>query len=133
METNYNNKLNEYINYFPGKMFLFEVTKCCNYSTFVFMYKDETLSDLYKRVSYHFECKDVMSLYIINDANERITVPISALTKIKDYIISNTSGISKNMKPIYPLPLPVVYRIYINDGHCHDFCNNNNNNITMQI
>jgi hypothetical protein len=130
MDTNYTNKLNEFINQYPGKMILFEVTKCCNYSTFVFMYKDEMLSDLYNRVAHHFESDDIVSLYIISDNGERIKIPFSPLTKIKDYIITNTAVNSRNMKPVYSLPAPVVYRIYINDGHNHNCCNDN---ITMQI
>ena len=114
--TQYNDKLNTYINEISSKMFIFEVTKCCEYSTFVMMSKEENLSDLYNRVSIHFQSTHLEHLYIIRDDNgEREQIPITQLVNIKDYIL-NRQNI---MKPIYPVPDPVVYRIYIQDRtHC---------------
>ena len=148
--SDFHKKLNEYIIESPGRMYIFEVTKLCGYSTFVFMYKDETLLDLYNRISHHFGCQDIKGLYIdshlhkkstnnntrINDSNNNsknnnkaccctdkdnlISVPFSSLTSVKDFIFNNTAKEPRNLAPIYPLPLPVVYRIYLDDGHCHD-------------
>lgn len=142
--SDFHKKLNEYIIESPGRMYIFEVTKLCGYSTFVFMYKDETLLDLYNRISHHFGCQDIKGLYIdshlhkksrtnnnSNDKNNNnssccinkdklISVPFSSLTSVKDFIFNNTAKEPRNLAPIYPLPLPVVYRIYLDDGHCHD-------------
>lgn len=114
--TQYNDKLNEYINEIPSRMFIFEVTKCCQYSTLVLMYKEETLVDLYERVSIHFHSNHLDNLFIIRDDNgEQEQIPIAKLVNIKDYILSHQNI----MKPIYALPNPVVYRIYISDkNHC---------------
>ena len=147
MDTNSNDfykRFNEYNTELPGRMYIFEVTKLCGYSTFVFMYKDETLLDLYNRISHHFGCQDIKGLYIdshlhkksrtnnnSNDKNNNnssccinkdklISVPFSSLTSVKDFIFNNTAKEPRNLAPIYPLPLPVVYRIYLDDGHCHD-------------
>jgi hypothetical protein len=120
------------------------------------MYRDETLLDLYNRVSHHFGSKDIKGLYIdshlhkntntntnininINDAsfneiNNEINndnnncckktanmnrIPVSSLTTVSQFIFDNTAKKPRNLEPVYKLPFPVVYRIYLDDGHCH--------------
>ena len=113
----YNEKLNEYMKDLPGKMFTFEVTKCCDYSTFVFMYKDETTIDLYNRVSHHFGSHNIRKLFYRTPDGEDISIPISGLVTIRKFINDN---ICNKMIPVYDLPHPVVYRIYLDDGHIHN-------------
>lgn len=149
----FHGKLNEYIIEAPGRMYIFEITKLCGYSTFVFLYKDETLLDLYNRVSHHFGCKDIKGLYIDNnifknlnenidenkneniddDKNKNknsntncckktdnlIPVPLSSLTTVKEFVFNNTAKEPRNLEPIYKIPFPVVYRVYLDDEHCH--------------
>jgi len=135
----FHGKLNEYIIEAPGRMYIFEITKLCGYSTFIFMYKDETILDLFNRVSHHFGCRDIKGLYIdrclnINYSNQSqrhnhdchhtkleqlIPIPFSAMTTIREFVFNNTAKDPRNMEPIYSLPFPVVYRIYFDDGHCH--------------
>ena len=150
----FHKKLNEYLIESPGRMYIFEITKFCGYSTFIFMYKDETMLDLYNRISHHFSCNDIKGLYIDNhlntnkgnanegntngtnanetnvctenncctccaDKSKYIQVPISSLKSVRDFVFSNTAIQPRNLEPIYALPLPVVYRIYLDDGHCH--------------
>ena len=140
----FHGKLNEYIIEAPGRMYIFEITKLCGYSTFIFMYKDETMLDLFNRVSHHFGCKNIQGLYIdsyldknsnSNDDNKNnsnnnnnnnhistkvdklIPVPISSLVTVREFVFNNTAKDPRNMDPIYALPFPVVYRIYLDDGH----------------
>lgn len=152
----FHGKLNEYIIEAPGRMYIFEISKLCGYSTFVFMYKDETMLDLYNRVSHHFGCKDIKGLYIDNnifknlneniDENKNdnlnssssnssnssnsssncckqtdnlIPVPRSSATTVKEFVFNNTAKEPRNLEPIYKIPFPVVYRVYLDDGHCH--------------
>ena len=149
----FHGKLNEYIIEAPGRMYIFEISKLCGYSTFVFMYKDETMLDLYNRVSHHFGCKDIKGLYIDNnifknlneniDENKNdnsnstsssssnsssncckqtdnlIPVPVSSLTTVKEFVFNNTAKEPRNLEPVYKIPFPVVYRVYLDDGHCH--------------
>ena len=82
--SDFHKKLNEYIIESPGRMYIFEVTKLCGYSTFVFMYKDETLLDLYNRISHHFGCQDIKGLYIDSHLHKKSTTRISNNTRIKD-------------------------------------------------
>ena len=101
------------------------------------MYKDETILDLFNRVSHHFGCRDIKGLYIdsclnINYSSQRhnhdchhtkleqlIPIPFSGMTTIREFVFNNTAREPRNMEPIYSLPFPVVYRIYFDDGHCH--------------
>ena len=153
VESNtYYKKVNEYLNEIPGRLYVFEITKFCGYSTLIFMYKDETMLDLWNRVSHHFSCHDIKGLYIdsclnntncsssVNDSSSAnntvcndntkcsccsvktgkyIPVPMSSLKKVREFVYENISAESRNLVPIYPIPIPVVYRIYLDDGHCH--------------
>lgn len=117
METDLQEKYDEHLGnlmkQLPNTKYIFEITKCCNYSTFVLVNKRATLLDLYKEVSIWFECKTVKELYIVSNS-EKHTIPITEMVQLKDYIYS------QNMKPIYPVPNKVVYRIYLDDGHTHE-------------
>jgi len=142
----FHGKLNEYIIETPGRMYIFEITKLCGYSTFIFMYKDEKIFDLFNRVSHHFGCNHIKGLYIDSSLNKNnnnntsddlnqnkphnhncnhkkidqlIPIPFSSMTTIREFIFNNTAKEPRNMEPIYGLPYPVVYRIYFDDGHCH--------------
>ena len=144
--NDFHKKLNEYIIESPGRMYTFEITKFCGYSTFIFMYKEETMLDLYNRISHHFGCHDIKGLYIDSYLNKDkkdnskstvvckddkkcsccadktgkyIPVPISSIKRVRDFVFENTAKEPRNMEPVYPIPLPVVYKIYLDDGHCH--------------
>jgi len=115
----YHDKLNEHITEMHSRMFTFEVTKYCGYSTFIFMYKDETLIDLYNRVSHHFGLMDIKKLFIKipNYDDDDITVPITGLKTIRSFINDQICCNPVKMVPLYNLPAPVVYRIYLDDGY----------------
>lgn len=117
LSIKYNQLWSDFTNHLPNSNYIFEVTKCCNYSTFVLCSKKGTLIDLYSAVSRHFECPDIKQLYILNvTTNEKITIPVTDNKKIREFIINNVAL----FKPIYPVPHPVVYRIYLDDGHVHE-------------
>jgi hypothetical protein len=120
---NFNDKLNDYIhNYVRNNMYVIELTKCCGYGTFTTIYKDETLIELYKRASIHFGTNEIKSLYIITPLNEKIMVPISSLITFRQFLMSQIiDSNNPKMVPIYPMPAHIVYRIYVDDGHCHDY------------
>jgi hypothetical protein len=114
----YDQLLADHIKEIPGKMYTFEVTKCCFYSSFVYRYKDERIIDLYSKVSQHFGTT-VLSLYILTADNRRIQVPINGQMSVREFVNKNTEVNNRNLTPVYGLPMPVVYRIYYDDGfHC---------------
>ena len=47
-------------------------------------------------------------------------VPISGITTFREFLMSQIMDSNNpNMVPIYPMPAHIVYRIYVDDGHCH--------------
>ena len=108
----YEEKMKHYIGSIPNSRFILEVTKFCGYSEFVVVFKNQSLLDVYKTISLQFECNDIKGLYLTNSVEHRI--PITDNIRISDFI-SKSRNI---MKPIYGMPLNVVYRIFIDDGHC---------------
>ena len=115
LQDKYDQHLGNLIKQLPNSKYTFEVTKCCNYSTFVLVNKRATLLELYKEVSIWFECKTIKELYIVSsETNEKHTIPMTDVVQLKDYIRE------QHMIPIYPVPNNVVYRIYLEDGHSHE-------------
>ena len=119
-QTNrYNQLISTHLKEISGKMFTFEVTKCCNYSTLVFLYREDKICDLFIQVAKHFGSQKLVSLYIQSSEGQKVLVPFNSNTLIKDFIFEYTQSNNRILKPIYDVPLPVVYRIYLDDGHEH--------------
>jgi hypothetical protein len=120
LESEYNAKFTDLCNKIPNNKFIFEITKLCGYGEFLTIYKKQSLLDLYKTVSMQFECKDIKELFFINNCtNEKIRIPITDEITIWQFIFSHNSGASQVIKPIYPVPCKIVYKIYFDDGHTH--------------
>lgn len=118
-QTNkYNDLLTQHLKEVPGRMFTFEVTKCCNYSTLVFLYKEDKVCDLFLQVAKHFGCQRLISLYILDQEGHKILIPFNTRSTLKEFIFEQQNN--RILKPIYDVPLPVVYRLYFDDGHHHE-------------
>jgi hypothetical protein len=110
--SSYQEKINHFISSIPNSRYIIEISKFCGYSEFILIYKDQTLIELYKIVSLHFVCNDIKGLYLTNNCQYKI--PMSEHITLRDYIISNGNII----RPTYSLPEPVVYKFFLDDGHC---------------
>lgn len=119
MDNHYQDKYNEYMRNICILMFTFEVTKCCGYSTFINVYKNQTLLELYSNIIKHFGNIEIKHLYFVSPENERITVPISTQS-VSDFVRTNVICNPIKLVPIYDLPKPVIYRIFLDDGHCSE-------------
>lgn len=117
MDNSYQDRLDEYIHNMTNLMYTFEVTKCCGYSTFITIYKEHTLLNLYEHVIQHFTLNDLKELFFYAPTGERIRVPLSKQS-ISKYVQKCITGNSVNLTPVYALPRPVVYRLYFDDGEC---------------
>lgn len=117
MNNHYQNKYAEFIRNVNNNMFTFEVEKCCQYSTFIIVYKNQTLIDLYSNIIHHFGNIEIKELYFISPQGERVNIPISNKT-VSEFVSSYVSCYPIKLVPIYELPNPVVYRLFLNDGHC---------------
>lgn len=116
--NHYQDKFDEFIKNTNNNMFTFEVTKCCGYSTFITVYKNQTIIDLYSNIIHHFGNIEVRELYFISNQNERINIHVSN-KKISQFVKDNIICNPIKLNPIYKLPNPVVYRIFFDDGHCN--------------
>ncbi len=107
-------------------MYTFQITKLCGYSVFITIYKTETLIDLYKHIIDHFGSSEIRELFFYAPSGERIKVPISK-TIVSDFVRDKIICNPVKLEPIYPLPNPVIYRIYLDDGCCcaSEHCTNN--------
>jgi hypothetical protein len=118
MDNQYHNKLNEYIIHMNNIMYTFEVTKCCGYSTFITMYKNDTVMELYSKIMSHFELTSIKDLFFYSREGDNIKIPISKMS-MSQFIKENAMCNPAKLMPIYSLPNPVVYRLYLDDGHCN--------------
>lgn len=121
----YHAKLNDYVDKLTNQHIMLELTKLCGYGCFMPINKKSTLIELYNSVSLLFE-REVLELFFMNNnTNEKIKVPISGNTSVLDFIFKHNSGSNVVIKPIYPVPCKVVYRLYFDDGHTHgdQLCN----------
>lgn len=116
MDNKYQDKLEEHINNMSRLMFTFEVTKACGYSAFITIYRENTLLNLYETVIDHFQISEIKELFFYSPSGQKILIPISK-QRIDKFIQINTTNNPVNLVPIYPLPRPIVYRIYLDDGH----------------
>ena len=108
----YDEKLKSFISSIPNSRFIIEVSKFCGYSECVLIFKNQSLLDLYKIISLQFECNDIKGLYLTNSTAYK--VPVTDNIRIRDFI----SKSSEFLKPVYAMPHPVVYKLFLDDGHC---------------
>jgi len=109
----YNIKLNNYIKNISTSKYLIELTKCCNYSEFLTVYKKKSLKDLYTDVKYHYDHLNIISLYILTENNEKIIIPNNENIILCDYINNNKNYFI----PVYSVPSQIVYKIYLDYGN----------------
>jgi hypothetical protein len=110
--TPFEKQMQHFTTSIPNSRFIIEVSKFCGYSEFVLIFKNQSLLDLYKIISLQFECNDIKGLYLTNSTAYK--VPVTDNIRIRDFI----SKSSEFLKPVYAMPHPVVYKLFLDDGHC---------------
>ena len=115
MINDYNNKFEQLCNGIPNNKYIFEITKLCGYGEFLTVYKKQTLLDLYNSISLQFDREIVEIFFLNNITNEKIKIPITSNITIQDFIFKH----NQTIRPIYPIPCKIVYKIYFDDGHTH--------------
>ena len=119
-------------NYYTSRLLnthrFIEITKCCGYCEIHPLLKNASLTDLYSEVRRIFECHTKCELYIrIADPelkNLACRCDDSFILRHIDPLDTKNSFIQLmveyNIQPVYLLPDPVVYQIFLDDGHRHD-------------
>lgn len=112
VDDKYNSLKERFSSNFKEYNYFFEISKCCGYSELISCTKEDTLKKLYENVSLIFRNKNIKLFIMIKD--EKIWIPNSNDICVKDYIQMMASF----LKPAYPVPCDIIYKIYIDDGHC---------------
>ena len=119
MENHYQDKFEEYIRNMNNLKFTFEITKSCGYSSFITIYKNQTIIDLYSIIICHFGNIQIKDLYFLTPNNEHISIPISNQI-LSEFVRSNIICNPIKLFPIYDISKPVIYKLYFDDGYCSD-------------
>jgi len=121
-KNNFDVKLKLYNEKMKKNMYIFEITKCCGYSEIIPVYKNETMFDLFSKISHHFDDIEIKDLFFYTVQSEYIKIPLSN-KKISDFINENISSNPPKLISLYPYLNHNVYCIYLDDGICS--CNGN--------
>jgi hypothetical protein len=118
MDNQYKEKFDEFLRNTHNLMFTFEVTKCCGYSTFILIYKEQPLIDIYSTIINHFgNNTKIKQIYFLTSNNERIDIPISKQS-ISEFLRPFFICSPVKIVPIYNFPNPIIYRLFLDDEHC---------------
>jgi len=117
----YQDKLAKYIESIQNFMYTFEITKCCGYSTFVTIYKDETLIDLYAKITLQFGGMQIKELYFFSETGEKHFIS-PCYKRVYEFVKENVVCKPRRLVPHYPVPNPIVYKLHVDDGSDHDHC-----------
>jgi hypothetical protein len=100
--------------------YIFEVTKCCGYGEWVSLFKKETLSKLYSNIGFQYNNIPSKLYTICLITNKKLLIPNTNDILVKDFILNNPTF----FKPIYPIPMRIVYKIYYTEDRCHLYFHN---------
>ena len=119
MSNLFQDKLSQFIKQIGNTQYIIELQKCCGYSEFLLVYKEQSLADLHNIVACHTMCRleNIRALFVLSSEGEKIHIPPSNNITVNTFIRENTNN--RAILPVYPLPSKVVYRIIFDDGHRH--------------
>jgi hypothetical protein len=109
----FDTKKNDFLRVFYEYHYIFEIQKCCGYTEWISIYKKDTLQQLYHNLNIQFATneKTFYKLFFIDNDGNKIFIENND---------TNASDLIKYLKPIYPLPDWIVYKLYLDDGTIHD-------------
>jgi hypothetical protein len=129
MDKLFESHLYNFTSHISYSRYIIQLTKCCGYTEFIILYKEMSLQDVYKTVRFHYGIPSedrqekkgtvptTIQLYVVEPGgcDVRLNLPNDPNTTLYQFISSHSSF----FVPVYPLPTPVVYTIFCDDGHDH--------------
>jgi hypothetical protein len=103
-----------YFSSIPSHHYIFEVTKCCGYFEWIIIPKNYNCTDLYRYIREIYTTPNI-KLYALDPFGNKLEI-VESMCVIKSLLFANGTF----FKPIYDLPNQVVYKLYLDDGHCHN-------------
>jgi hypothetical protein len=94
---------------YSTELYTIALQKTCGYMEYMLVYKSMTLNELYKQANHHIPIINIDLLFVKDDNGIILEIPNDE-TNIRDFIMLNITF----FKPLYPLPLKVVYKVLFN-------------------
>jgi hypothetical protein len=113
--TIYDIKKNQNFDSITNYQYIFEITKCCGYSEWITVYKDQMLSQLYENIKIQFYQLNPINIYAIKENGDKLSIPNDSHITFRNLVVNNYDF----FKPLYPFPAKIIYKIYFEDGCCH--------------
>jgi hypothetical protein len=110
----FDSKKNDFLRIFYEYQYIFEIQKCCGYTEWISVYKKDTLRQLYHNLNIQFATNEKTNhkLFFNDNDGDMVFIENNEMN-ISDFIRIHS------LKPIYPLPHWIVYKLYLDDGDCH--------------
>ena len=113
----YDKLLEQYTRYSKDRIYTFELTKCCGYMELLYIHRIDSCLGLYKLVSLQMATNDIKRLFLKRQDGTEVDIPLSDHMPLNTFI--NEEITQHGLRSIYGLDVPVVYRLYYDDGHCY--------------
>lgn len=116
----YDERIYDYIKNMADTKYILEITKFCGYSHLMVVYKEDSLLDLYIDISKQMWCDNILGLFALINTDTQSNslnikkIPLTANTSLRQFIANN------NLKPIYSIDKPTVYRVFIDIGETQE-------------
>lgn len=117
--SNYESVLKEYNKQLGSSQYLFLIKKCCGYSFLFPFHREATISEFYRFIGYELKPSNPIHLYLNHEllCLKKEIPPLDV--SLRDYLKDPIDN--KLIKPLYKIPAPVVYELYLDDGN-HSGC-----------
>lgn len=109
----YHQKFEEYILFAQQYMYIFEVVRPGICSTLVFMYKEETIIDLFNKIFFHYGCKSIRQLYYYSTLGEMKRIDTYPNISIRDFIRIAAQDHNAPVEIVHSNPN--VYRVFFEE------------------
>lgn len=111
----YHEKLEEYIGFAEKNMYIFQVIYSDTRSSFIFMYKQETIVDLYNKILFHIGCDDIKGICYYTQSGECMRLNYRPTLSLVDLIQRVAPENNADLEVISSPPNPKVYRLFLEE------------------
>lgn len=111
----YHEKLKEYIDFAENYMYIFEVIQEDRSSHLIFMHKEETIVDLYNKISFRFGSRDIRGLYYYAETGQRVRLIHRPTLTLIDLIQRIAPENNARLEVVSTRNTPPVYRLFFEE------------------
>lgn len=111
----YHEKVEEFMHFAENNMYIFDVIQENRCSHLIFMYKEETIVDLYNKILFRFGCRDIKGVYYYSQYGERIRINYRPSLSLVDFMQRGAIENDASLEMVSSHPNPPVYRIFFEE------------------